>query len=77
MHFMARRGEKEKEGIDKGSAAGREAMGGAIRRRESRYVSLDMFLSGVKLSWGFMCLFISPLARVYTMNGYISTKKYI
>lgn len=41
-----------------GTGHGRE-----IRRRESRYVSLDMFLSGVKLSRRFMCLFISPLAR--------------
>lgn len=47
----------------------RERARGKIRRRESRYVSLDMFLSGVKLSRGFMCLFISPLSR-HVVNMY-------
>lgn len=64
---LRREGEKEKEEIDKGSA--RAGHAGKMRRKKSRYVSLDMFLSSVKLSRGFMCLFISPLAQYTPCSG--------
>lgn len=64
---LRREGEKEKEEIDKGSA--RAGHAGKMRRRKSRYVSLDMFLSSVKLSRGFMCLFISALAQYTPCSG--------
>lgn len=64
---LRREGEKEKKEIDKGSA--RAGHAGKMRRRKSRYVSLDMFLSSVKLSRGFMCLFISPLAQYTPCSG--------
>lgn len=76
---MARGREEEKEEID--DEDDERGQTDEIRKWGiSRYVSLDMFLSSVKLSRGFMCLFISPLPShtpcSYTSARYTNTHIY-